>query len=952
MVLEDESLLRKNLDALKKKHPKVWQIVSEQSVTWQNSAQIVYCESGKPNLHVCNNNAPDGILLYDQKNPRAEADLFLTRIEQASHGVALILGMGLGYSLLSLVKHRPNLRYIVVFELDPDVFLAALRAVDLCDAFEDSRVIISLGEVWDIDSVLMPAKRALMLEDIYTNRLTPCFQLNKGYHDLDSRIFDIINACNIDGATKSHHGRTFIENRLRHLTSMHHNRKLEDLKDRYKGVPAIIVAAGPSLDKNIDEIHNAVGKSVIIAVDTALPVLLNKGIKPDFFSSIDYNEPTYEKMAGVASKDIVKDINLICASWVACTVTKIFPAGNIFWAFGVNAFEKWLCSLMSGDLGITGAGTVAHLNFIAAKVMGCNPIVFVGQDLAYSYEREHADNVVFTGSESLGKKIKDVIWVKGVEGGEVPTTRTLHGYRVLFEQWLKKEEDGTVINATEGGAWMEGAEHLPLADVIKKYCGQKVVPVADKGQGLARVKPGLTAVLQKIKRVEKTVHRAKRLAVTVKKEIGKLQASKRGVYTFEMLPNKIRNMLVELDKCHNKLDGDSIWELFDEMTMSGLKQDERARMAIERLENSPEHYLEWLVKSVERTDGVNEIRNDNVLFFKAQIASLLEYHEKEKGLLARIDSKKGREDAIFSLAELYYDSGDYVLLHELLQTHQKDLPTSPKIHFYLGIILFLRCDYQKAQEHFDAAVGLDPAIFDKIQLKKKEMADFYYKWSLTAPVNSLHQPEDQNGIYYRLKGFRIFPEHTALIHEFQKLSGQAFKSIMERIEQDGISALPEFRECLRAWVEFIQNEQNASSCVNEKTAKSFYRLYGKLLIDGNQSEACYRLYKDGLNRFPKDPEFFLAIADTCFAANNFDEGIIYLKEAVSLDKNYATYWNNMGDNLQVKKDFYGAILAYKECYDALPENSILLKKIADCYAKLGNQKAADEITQKYENLIR
>lgn len=63
----------------------------------------------------------------------------------------------------------------------------------------------------------------------------------------------------------------------------------------YKTIPfdttGIVVAAGPSLNKNIKELKNAKGKSFIIAVDTAIKPLLRAGIIPDMYFIVDALKP-------------------------------------------------------------------------------------------------------------------------------------------------------------------------------------------------------------------------------------------------------------------------------------------------------------------------------------------------------------------------------------------------------------------------------------------------------------------------------------------------------------------------------------------------------------------------------------------------------------------------------------------------------------------------------------
>lgn len=62
---------------------------------------------------------------------------------------------------------------------------------------------------------------------------------------------------------------------------------LRPLENKLKGQPAIIVSAGPSLEKNIDQLDGYNG--CIIAVGTIYKELRRRGITPDFVVSLDYH---------------------------------------------------------------------------------------------------------------------------------------------------------------------------------------------------------------------------------------------------------------------------------------------------------------------------------------------------------------------------------------------------------------------------------------------------------------------------------------------------------------------------------------------------------------------------------------------------------------------------------------------------------------------------------------
>jgi hypothetical protein len=59
------------------------------------------------------------------------------------------------------------------------------------------------------------------------------------------------------------------------------------LEDRYRGVPAFIVGAGPSLDKNGALLAQAAKKGIVIAVNTSAPALAKHGVVPQVLACIE-----------------------------------------------------------------------------------------------------------------------------------------------------------------------------------------------------------------------------------------------------------------------------------------------------------------------------------------------------------------------------------------------------------------------------------------------------------------------------------------------------------------------------------------------------------------------------------------------------------------------------------------------------------------------------------------
>ncbi|ACN16745.1 conserved hypothetical protein [Desulforapulum autotrophicum HRM2] len=941
----------KNVALLKKNHTLAWEKVCEAKDDVPDSTALVFAGNNKPNLKI---KLPGNksIFIHDRNDPGRESDAFLSMVPEKSTGVVLILGMGLGYLARAIAQQRKKIQHIIIFELNIEFFIHALKNMDLVELLEDKRVGFSLGEPEDVSDILKPANRAFMLENIHTSKLIPCFQVNNSYDTLATSVFEYVSEYNMEGATKTKHGQSFFENRIKHLTSIHHDRLLEDLTDKFKGVPALIIAAGPSLDKNIDQIGKAVGKSVIFSVDTALPSLLKHGIKPDFVTSIDYKSATYEKIAGVTSDPLCQGINLICASWVTPVVPKTFPGKNVFWAFTNSALENWINVSLGGKIAVDGAGTVAHMNLISAKIMGCDPVIFVGQDLAFSENRDHSSNVVLTNKESMERMLndgQDILWVKGVNGPDVPTTRAFLSYKLAFERMIA-HFDGEVINSTEGGAVIEGTQELTLAASIDRFCNDRVEVGDSYGQRRFNLGQSIKSILTKLIKLEKTITKADRLAVSILKDLAGFEKNRESSTCLSTLPLKLQKKIIELDSCHHKADKNPLWSLFDDMTMEGMRQDEREKNELEILEAIPGKYLEWLSKSIVRTDRVNKLRIKNLGKFKKQLNALINYHSNEKALLDRMEGTKFERPKVLELANLYYQSENYVLLERLLVKYDFKMEGAA-VNYYSGIIALYRGEYGKAERSFQLSIESDESYEIKIFDKRYEMADHYVE--MAGLKKGSIPPGGYNQVirYLLLKGLKCCPTHGKLRDAFGKMAENDLQTVMLNIETSDKATLQKNKGLLENWIGIVTREKELQKCIGKNILSEFYWLYGNLLLESGDSTQALDCYQKALSLFPDNPDLHIAVTDACFALGDFDSGLESLKKAVDIDKNCAVYWKNMGDSLQAQKDYNNAIMAYEQYFMALPKQVEVLKNIGDCHKKLGNLDAAYEAYQQFKKII-
>ncbi len=438
-----------NFALLKKHYPVLWQKFRENPP--QPTGEIIFSPQGLPNLRV---QKADGksLALHIEQDPTQEIPQFLKLVPPRATGFVAFLGMGLGYAPLAFLAERPNIVRMVIFELDEGIFWQALQVMDLAPLLNNPRVNLLVGPTPDIARSLSGYMAEFTTESIYTLNHLSASELNReGYSRLKADFFQFSNALNIGGNTLTAYGKTFVENRFRQLSGIGHDYFLDTLQNAFAGVPAILVAGGPSLNKNIHLLSQAQGKAVVISVDTVIPPLMNHNVTPDFVGSIDMQPTTYEKFADHANA--LSEVSLICVPWVTYKVPKYLDVARVFWFFAQNNMEQWLNSCLGGKVTLPGAGTVAQLNFFAAVLLGCSPIIFVGQDFAFSDDQDHVENIVLSHRERVQKLLhdkKELHHVPGTLGGTVATDRSYLSMKETFETTIRSNPN-VYINATEGG---------------------------------------------------------------------------------------------------------------------------------------------------------------------------------------------------------------------------------------------------------------------------------------------------------------------------------------------------------------------------------------------------------------------------------------------------------------------------------------------------------------------
>jgi hypothetical protein len=335
-------------------------------------------------------------------------------------------------------------------------------------------------------------------------------------------------------------GATWIAQGLANLPTLAAIPSIAPLRGAFAGWPCVLVSPGPSLSRNVGALADVARRALVVSGSHALSALAAHGVAPHLVLCADPGD-LERHWAGLD----LSAVGALVAGATCRASTLAAPVRRRF-AFASNgSLDGWLFQPLGEAPGLASGGSVSCSMLSLALHLGCDPIAFVGQDLAFTerfYAAENLDGdalvvaagpdefrlVKPAGAGGIGLPMPDgrlqftppqrILEVPGWHGGSVRTTPQLAAFLAWFEA-VAPELAGTarLLNCTEGGARIRGMEHLPLAAVADSWTRTiEVEPVlgrAAEGLDVPARRSALAAWTQRtLRTLESSVRLARRCA--------------------------------------------------------------------------------------------------------------------------------------------------------------------------------------------------------------------------------------------------------------------------------------------------------------------------------------------------------------------------------------------------------------------------------------------------------
>ncbi|MGE7999174.1 motility associated factor glycosyltransferase family protein [Lysinibacillus sp. NPDC093190] len=424
------------------------------------------------------------MMLHSKYNPVQEAERFIDslreKIEEADH--ILFYGIGLGYHVKYFSAAYPE-KLISAYEPIEQIATISLRELAITEFPKDklSHYIVEdsqhlLAQNMELLSELIHQKMLLIVLPVYerifaeqTKKFGETFKsflMTKGSNILAASLFSkrwtLNTLMNLPEAFKQ-------ENIILHK------------KKFFKNRPVILVSAGPSLDEELKNLRTIKEKGLayIFAVGSAAKVLVLNNIYPDAMCTYDPQPHNHTVFKEIYEQGIT-DIPMIYGTSVGFETLQFYQGPKLYF---VTSQDQITPQFLKGQIPvISDAPTIALIMMQIFHALEVKQVYLVGQNLAFKKNKYYSEEIKrydyekkeLTNSSIQNRDLINSFEVEDVYGGKVMTNDSLNRMRLDIEKYIDFVNI-PVINTTNGGVAIKGANYQPLQQAIEEQLTEKVV---------------------------------------------------------------------------------------------------------------------------------------------------------------------------------------------------------------------------------------------------------------------------------------------------------------------------------------------------------------------------------------------------------------------------------------------------------------------------------------------
>lgn len=458
-----KELYNANLQCLKNMDAALYKQIVDLNV---NDTHIEISKSGDKNI-VKNHNGTR-YHIYSEINPMEMTKYICDNAFSEESDIIFIFGLGLGYELKKMLEKDDKKTYIII-EPDEKIFKVMLENVDINFMINSNADIIfyvgkDLNQIMYIFETVINKLKSLKIKFV----ISPTYKVM--YYVLHEKIIEGLrlkfNRYVVNINSINEHDKVWYKNFVRNIRYIKETIPVKALEGVFKNVPAVICAAGPSISHDIETLKKMKRNVLIASVGTGITVLEANGIKADIAGAMDGD---ISEALLFQNLSINKDVSLFYSLQVNEHVLEY--TGNNKFLMNQTSMDLYVNNNLEWNAyGQFSGSSIANVMAENLARLGCNPIIFLGQDLCYSRNKSYAEGAVYHSEisknefETSGEYIK----VKNKNEEDVYTKPQFISMRDVMESVIAFNKNTEFLNASKDGLKLNGAKDIDFNEYYKK----------------------------------------------------------------------------------------------------------------------------------------------------------------------------------------------------------------------------------------------------------------------------------------------------------------------------------------------------------------------------------------------------------------------------------------------------------------------------------------------------
>lgn len=471
-MTDSDPLFFKNIELWAKTDPKQALLLPNRNCS---DLQFVKTEVGELNLKRKINGKWQ--FYHSQKGAQKEAFDWFKSLNLGKSQVLFVYGIGLGYYFDAaqdwLKKNKE--RRLVFLEDDLDVIHRFLETERGTQLLQNSQAqLVYFKDLSEEEAVFEILYWNFAMKYITTSAL-------KSYEKAKPTFYqEFCQKIAFDSAVKNalvdeylRYGGSFYINFYQNMLSLPGSYLGNKTFGSFRKIPAIICGAGPSLEKNLAALSKVLDKALVFTGGSSLNALNAFGIQPHLGAGIDPNPAQYTRLSSNEAYEVpfYYRNRMYHEAFEEIHGPRLYITG----CGGYDVAEYFEEKLKIKQEFLDEGHNVINFCLQIAQQLGCDPIIFIGLDLAFTGMKSYAPGIE-ENNEFDPTKFGEVdefderpLLLKDIYGKPLYTLWKWMAESEWISKFAKEHSETTILNATEGGLGFKDVPNVPFKEVIKQY---------------------------------------------------------------------------------------------------------------------------------------------------------------------------------------------------------------------------------------------------------------------------------------------------------------------------------------------------------------------------------------------------------------------------------------------------------------------------------------------------